>query len=57
MEVAELRDPARIARMARSLGMVYPDDVRVVSVPGLGSSGFGIEERWADLKLLLSAQP
>ncbi|HUG74172.1 MAG TPA: hypothetical protein VMM81_00655 [Acidimicrobiia bacterium] len=57
MDVAELRDPARIARMARSMGMVYPEEVRVVSVPGLGSSGFGIEERWANLKLLLSAQP
>lgn len=57
MDVAELRDPARIARMARSMGMVYPEEVRVVSVPGLGSSGVGIEERWANLKLLLSAQP
>jgi cell division protein FtsB len=57
MDVAELRDPARIARMARSMGMVYPEEVRLVSVPGLGSSEFDIEERWANLKLLLSAQP
>ena len=57
LEVSELRDPARISRMAQSMGMVYPTEVRAVEVPGLGSPDPGIEERWVNLKLLLSAQP
>jgi hypothetical protein len=57
MQVSELRDPARIAGIAAEMGMVYPEQVRAVSVPGLGTEDSGVEERWATLKTLLSAQP
>lgn len=57
LQVSELRDPARIAALAAEMGMVYPDEVRPVAVPGLGEPGPRIEERWASLKILLSAQP
>jgi cell division protein FtsL len=57
LQVSELRDPARIALIAAEMGMVYPVEVRSVEVPGLGSPGPGVEERWVSLKTLLSAQP
>lgn len=57
MQESELRDPARIAGIAAEMGMVYPEQVRAVGVPGLGTEESGVEERWATLKTLLSAQP
>lgn len=57
MEVSELRDPRRVSDLAARMGMVYPDEVRTVEVPGLGTPTQAIEERWVSLKLLLSAQP
>jgi hypothetical protein len=57
LEVTRLQDPERIAGLAAEMGMVYPADLRSVEVPGLGAPGPGIEERWASLKTLLSAQP
>lgn len=55
LQVTQLQSPERIARMADEMGMVYPDEIREVYVPGLGGPGPGIEERWIDLKALLSA--
>lgn len=57
LQVSELRDPGRIARMAEEMGMVYPTEVFSIEVPGLGAPGPGIEERWVSLKAVLSAQP
>jgi cell division protein FtsL len=57
LEVARLQSPERITSLATDMGLVYPDDVRTVSVPGLGEPGPGVEERWVDLKVLLSASP
>lgn len=56
LEVTELQAPDRIAGVAEEMGLVFPDQVLTVSVPGLGDPGPGIEERWVDLKALLSAQ-
>ena len=56
LEVSELQSPDRIAGLAEEMGLVFPDDVRTIDVPGLGDPGPGIEERWVDLKVLLSAQ-
>jgi len=57
LEVTELQSPSRIADLAAEMGMVYPVSLRTIAVPGLGEPGPGIEERWADLKALLGAQP
>jgi len=57
LEGAHLRSPDRITRMARNMGMVYPDEVRTVAAAGVGLGPAGVEERWVDLKALLSAQP
>lgn len=57
LQVTELQAPERIADLAAEMGMVYPADLHVIEVPGLGDPGPGIEERWADLKALLGAQP
>jgi cell division protein FtsL len=57
LEASELQAPERVAARALELGMVYPESVRVVEVPGLGSPGPGVEDRWIDLKALLGAQP
>jgi cell division protein FtsB len=55
MELTELQAPDRIARLAEEMGMVYPDEILIVEVPGLGGPGPGVEDRWIDLKALLSA--
>jgi len=57
LQVTDLRSPDRIADLAAQMGMVYPAELHTVDVPGLGDPGPGIEERWADLKALLGAQP
>jgi hypothetical protein len=57
LRVAELQSPARIAGRAAEMGMVYPTEIATLEVPGLGDPGPGGEDRWVDLKTLLSAQP
>jgi cell division protein FtsL len=57
LEVSELQSPDRIAERAAELGMEYPVDIRPVIVPGIGGPGPETEERWVELKGLLSAQP
>ncbi|MEX0826605.1 MAG: hypothetical protein WD184_07665 [Acidimicrobiia bacterium] len=55
LQVTELQSAARIATIAAEMGMVYPDRILTIEVPGLGGPGPGIEDRWIDLKALLSA--
>ena len=57
LEAANLQAPDRITRLAHEMGMVYPDEVRTLEVGGMGLGPAGAEERWVDLKALLSAQP
>ena len=57
LEAAELQAPERITARAEEMGLVYPESVQTIEVPGMGSSGTGAEDRWADLKALLGAQP
>lgn len=57
LESARLQAPERIVARAQELGMVYPGRVETLEVAGIGSSPGGAEERWADLKALLGAQP
>lgn len=57
LQVTELQAPERIAQLASEMGMVYPDSVEEVVVPGLGSPGSAVEGRWVELKALLGAQP
>ena len=57
LQVTELQSPERVLHLADEMGMVYPDTVVTVEVPGLGSPGPDVDERWIDLKALLGAQP
>lgn len=57
LEVTELQSPERIRELADEMGMVYPARVETIDVPALGTPVRDLEERWADLKALLSAQP
>lgn len=57
LEVARLQDPARIESLARDLGMVYPEQRTMLAVEGPQPGYAGIEDRWAELKVLLSLQP
>jgi cell division protein FtsL len=57
LEAAELQAPERIVARAQEMGLVYPGSVQTIEVPGMGSLGSGAEDRWADLKALLGAQP
>lgn len=57
VDVAELRNPQRIAVEAAEMGLVFPDariDLAVESVP---DEELDLEYRWAQLRALLSAQP
>jgi cell division protein FtsB len=56
LQATELQSPGRVAEAAARLGMVYPETVVMVEVPGLGSPGPGVEDRWVELKALLGAQ-
>jgi hypothetical protein len=57
LESARLQAPERIVVRAQDLGMVYPGQVETLEVAGVQSSDTGTEDRWADLKALLAAQP
>lgn len=57
LEVAQLQNPARIDRLARELGLDYPDIVLSMQVPTVEAEGLDPDLRLAQLDRLLSAQP
>jgi hypothetical protein len=57
VQVAELRDPERIAEVAVELGMVFPGRRVDLAVQPVGGAELDPEYRWAQLRALLGAQP
>ncbi len=57
LEIARLQSPERIDPLARQLGLVLPDEVRTLEVPGLAVTDEGAEEHWANVKSILTASP
>jgi len=57
LEAARLQAPERIVEAAEEMGMVYPDEVYPLEVTGIGGSGSETDDRWVDLKAILSARP
>jgi hypothetical protein len=57
VQVAELRDPQRIAAAAADLGMVFPGRRVDLAVEPVGGADLDPEYRWAQLRALLGAQP
>jgi cell division protein FtsL len=57
LQVADLQAPERIVERAAQMGMVYPTDVETIEVAGTMAPQGETEDRWVDLKALLSAQP
>ena len=57
VDVAELRDPQRIAAEAAQMGMVFPDARIELTVEHVADEELDLEYRWAQLRALLSAQP
>ena len=57
VQVAELRDPERIAEAATDLGMVFPGRRVDLAVEPVGGAELDPEYRWAQLRALLGAQP
>lgn len=59
LEVAELQAPDRIAEEAARLGLIYPQGGPVpLDVPGVvRGEPSDLDDRWAHIKSLLSAQP
>jgi cell division protein FtsL len=57
LEAARLQAPERIVEAAEEMGMVYPDEVHTLEVPGVDAAGSDADDRWVDLKAILSARP
>lgn len=57
LEVAKLQSPERIVPLAEAMGLGYPSDVRVVVADGVDAPGPATEQRWADVKSILTAAP
>ncbi len=56
LDVARLAAPNRIMALGEEMGLVYPAEIRPVTVTGTRAGESGIENRWTELKALLSAQ-
>jgi cell division protein FtsL len=57
VEVARLQDPDRITAVAIANGLVYPQERIEIEVPGIEGEQLDPEFRWAQLKVVLTAQP
>ncbi|GBD84674.1 cell division protein FtsL [bacterium BMS3Abin02] len=57
LEVARLQAPERIVPLAEELGLTYPDEVRVVVADGVGDRRPPTEDRFADVRSILTASP
>jgi len=57
VEVAELRDPERIAEAATELGMVFPGQRIALAVERVVEPEVEPGYRWAQLRAMLGAQP
>lgn len=57
LEVARLQDPERISTAARNMGLVFPQERHALDAPAVEEDGLEPEQRWAQLKALLSAHP
>ncbi len=57
VEVARLQAPDRITALATAFGLVYPEERIEIEVPGIDGDQLDPEFRWAQLKVVLTAQP
>ena len=58
LEVARLGSPERIVPAAGELGLVYPEEVQPVAAAGVVAvDEDDLEQRWAEVKSVLSASP
>lgn len=57
VEVARLQDPDRITAAAISRGLVYPHERIEIEVPGIEGEQLDPDFRWAQPKVVLTAQP
>ncbi len=57
LDVARLDSPQRIMEAATEMGLVYPSEVRKLTVPIHDARVSVGDDRWAEVKALLGAQP
>jgi len=57
LEIARLQAPDRIMEAAARLDLVYPEEIRNVTVEIEGGPAMSLDDRWAELKALLAAHP
>lgn len=57
LDVARLESPTRIEPLAREMGLVFPGDVISLTAPGVIEDLDDPEQRWAELKSILTASP
>ncbi|MGH8934812.1 MAG: hypothetical protein ACRDXD_00840 [Acidimicrobiia bacterium] len=57
LEVARLQSPQRVLQQAEEMGLVFPAEVRTLSVPAAVATGENPGGRWAEVKSVLGALP
>lgn len=57
LEVARLQAPERIVPLAEELGLIYPQEVRVVVADGVGDTKPPTGDRFADVRSIFVASP
>ncbi len=57
LELARLQSPERITAVATANGLVYPQERIAIEVPGIDFERLDPDFRWAQLKVVLTAQP
>ncbi len=57
LELARLQSPQRVTEVAIANGLVYPQERIAIEVPGIDFERLDPDFRWAQLKVVLTAQP
>jgi len=57
VEYARLQSPDRVTQRAAEIGLVYPEDRRMIEVSGVTDTVGGPEDRWTEMRALFSEQP
>jgi cell division protein FtsL len=57
VEYARLQSPERVTQRAAEIGLVYPEERRMIEVAGVTDTVGGPEVRWTEMRALFTEQP